>query len=46
MIRTYCPSCGKEVRIRGGGTEMKWGMEVLGSLPVFIALARRRPSIG
>jgi hypothetical protein len=27
MIRTHCPSCGKEVRISGGGTEMEWDIE-------------------
>ena len=24
MIRVKCPTCGKEVRISGGGTEMEW----------------------
>jgi hypothetical protein len=27
MIPTRCPSCGKEVRISGGGTEMEWDVE-------------------
>ena len=27
MIHTHSPSCGKEVRISGGGTEMEWDIE-------------------
>jgi hypothetical protein len=27
MNPTYCPTCGKVVRISGGGTEMEWNVE-------------------
>ena len=27
MIRTFCPTCRKEVRISGGGTEMEWDVD-------------------
>lgn len=27
MIRTFCPTCGNEVRISGGGTEMEWDVD-------------------
>ena len=27
MNRVQCGSCGKEVRISGGGTEMEWDVE-------------------